>query len=550
MDYHPLNPAIRDILTAIRHRQSLEDVVALILDRSCQLADAVHGSFVKVDHDTSELLITCVHGPDWTPEKRGFVLKVGKGITGKVAETGIPYLCSDTARDPDYYPLFDFVRSELVVPVIVNDKIWGIINLDGMRPNAFDAETLATMRVFGELCAFAISIRWEMIEHERWQAHVLKNEKLAALGEVIAGIAHEINNPLTSILGHATLLSLRHKLEEDSSLQGILDETRRAADLVRSLLHFSRQDELEKLNIDVNEIVEAVVSLKQYQFRVHNISLELDLSRSPCPVLASPPQLQQVLLNLINNAIQAIPDERRDGFITVSTERQGERVEISVIDNGTGISDEAQKQLFDPFFTTREVGQGRGLGLTIAHSIAEQHGGGLRFNARPEGGTRFVMELPLAHGESDYELWKQAEKQTQSIPQIDMNEEPPAQSRVLVVDDEPLILETLEAFLRHSGMEPILARDGEEAIGHVRDSQFDAVLSDIRMPNMDGLQFFDAAVAHDKRYRERFVFMSGDLVRESTREFVSESGCPCLEKPFNMQQVLDLLQTKIIGQEV
>jgi len=560
VDYNPLSPAIRDILTAIRHRKSLEDVVALILDRSCQLADAVHGSFVKVDPDARELLITCVHGPDWTPEKQGLVLKVGEGITGKVAETGIPYLCADTSRDPDYYPLFDYVRSELVVPVMGDDRVWGIINLDGLEPNAFDANTLSSLRVFGELCAFAINLRREMLEQERWQARALKHEKLAALGEVIAGIAHEINNPLTSILGHANLLSLRHELLHDPSVQGILTEARRTADLVRSLLTFSRQDDLEKRIIDVCALVRSVSGIKQYHLRVNNITMEVDdCGHTPCPVRANAQQLQQVLLNLLNNAVQAIPEDRADGNIRVKVARRGEQVLITVEDNGIGISEEVQDQLFDPFFTTREIGQGRGLGLTIAHTILEQHGGGLSFDSLPAGGTRFTIHLPVAHDPTPEQTELGLADIQEGVPARDgaapaangngKRAHQPEGWRILVVDDEPLILETLEAFLSASGLRPELARDGSEALERLREHDFDVILSDIRMPGMDGLAFYTAARELNERYGRHFLFMSGDLVREDTRAFVAKSGCPVLEKPFQMHQLLELLAQRAGAEE-
>ncbi|MEM1060259.1 MAG: ATP-binding protein [Verrucomicrobiota bacterium] len=552
MDYNPLSPAIRDILTAIRHRKSLEDVVGLILQRSCLLADAVSGSFVKVDHDRRELLITSVHGPGWTPEKQAVTLKIGQGVTGKVAETGIPHLCADTARDQDYYPIFDEIRCELAVPVMGEDRVWGIINLEGLEPHAFDANTLSTLRVFGELCAFAISLRLEMIEQERWQTRALKSEKLAALGEVIAGIAHEINNPLTSILGHANLLSLRHELVGDPSVEGIVTEAHRTASLVRSLLTFSRAEDTERRLLDVNELVDSVIGIKQYHLRVHHIRMEVERAAEPCPVRANPQQLQQVVLNLLNNAVQAIPEERDDGRIRLAVSRRGEQVVLTVEDNGVGICDEAQDQLFDPFFTTREVGQGRGLGLTVAHTILEQHGGGVTFHAVPGGGTQFVVHLPVAHpdpadtqtelvlAEAPGEL--AAVEEEEIVGEETAPDAPEAAARrVLVVDDEPLILDSLESFLSEAGLEPVLARDGEEALEALRRQPADVILSDIRMPKMDGLEFYTALGELDPGYQRRFLFMSGDLVRNDTRAFVANSGCPVLEKPFHMSRLLELL---------
>lgn len=549
MDYNPIAPAVRDVLTAIRHRKRVDEIVELILDRSCQLCNAVHGSFITVDEPSQRLTITSTHGSDWTMEAQACTLKIGQGITGRVAQTGIPYLCRDTTKDTHYYSLFDYVRSELAVPVIVTDKIWGIINIDGLMPHAFDDNTLATLNVFAELAAFAITLRIELNEQERLQRHLIQSEKLASLGEIIAGIAHEINNPLTSILSNASLLTLnRGGLRDAASIHAILEESRRCAELVRNLLSFSRQEAGAKEIIGINEIISQVCSIKKYQLKVNNIKLVTETDPISYPIFVIPAQIQQILLNLVNNAEHAIPPSRLDGLVHIAVRRDGEQIKIRVRDNGGGIAPEVQQFIFDPFFTTKPVGEGTGLGLSIARSIAEAHGGNLSIETSSPQGTTFCLELPLA--------------MSPETPRTTAVNDPPAVTftapssttsggqscgRALLIDDEPLILEALADYLGMQHIAVTTMIDSRAALELLRKESFDVIVSDIRMPGLDGLQLYEQARAIDKRYATHFVFMSGDLVRETTKAFVASTGCICLKKPFTMESlhknILPYLQT-------
>lgn len=540
MDYNPIAPAVRDVLTAIRHRKRVDEIVELILDRSCQLCNAVHGSFITLDEANGRLTVTSTHGSDWTLEKQACMLKIGQGITGRVAQTGIPYLCRDVTKDSHYYPLFDYVRSELAVPVIVTDKIWGIINIDGLMPYAFDDNTLATLTVFAELAAFAITLRIELNEQERLQRHLIQSEKLASLGEIIAGIAHEINNPLTSILSNASLLTLNRGGQRDAaSIRAILEESRRCAELVRNLLSFSRQEAGDKEIIGINEIISQICSIKKYQLKVNNIRLLTETDPISYPIFVIPAQIQQILLNLVNNAEHAIPPSRLDGMVQLSVKRDGEKIKIRVMDNGGGIAPEVQQYIFDPFFTTKPVGEGTGLGLSIARSIAEAHGGNLSIESSSPAGTIFCLELPLAMSPetpkptavNDPPLVV-ANAQAQATSSADATSAPAG--RAILIDDEPLILEALSDYLEMQNITVTTMQDSRAALDLLRRERFDVIVSDIRMPGMDGLQLYEHARSLDKRYARQFIFMSGDLVRETTKSFVAATGCTCLKKPFTM----------------
>jgi two-component system cell cycle sensor histidine kinase/response regulator CckA len=537
MDSNPVAIAIREVLTAIRQRKRVDEILEMVLIYSSDLARAVHGSIITIDHKARKLVITATRGPNWTLEKQMHRLGLGEGLTGHVALTGKPYLCNETRVDPNYFPLFDNVRSELVVPIIVEEKTWGLINLDGLRPDAFDEFTLSNVTLMAELAAFAIKSRIDVTEQDRLQRHLIQSEKLASLGETIAGIAHEINNPMTSILSHAQLLTLhRGGPADEASIGTIVQEAKRTADLVKNLLAFSRKESKQREVVNAHELIKQAVNLKRYQFRVNNIQIVAEPTSDVLPVAVTTQQMQQVLLNLLNNAEQAIAKSGQPGIIRLDAKRQGERVVITVADNGAGIPVHVLPNIFDPFFTTKKLGEGTGLGLSIAHTLIENHGGTIYARSSP-GNTVFTIELPLSSGA----MLAPDARQTQPLPR------PPArqsvkQGRILVVDDEISIVDAISDFLDLQNITVDKANNGDDAVRLLEKGRYDAVISDIRMPGLDGPHLYEKAAAIDPDYRNRFLFMSGDLVRDSTQDFVSTLDCPCLLKPFPLQVLFQHLQ--------
>lgn len=537
MDTNPVAIAIREVLTAIRQRKHVEEILHMVLSYSSNFSNVLHGSIITVDHNAQKLVITTVRGDDWTLEKQLCQLGLGEGLTGHVALTGKPYICGDTRVDPNYFPLFDNVRSELVVPIIVEEKVWGLINLDSMEPDAFDESTLSTVTLLAELASFAVKMRFDLTEQERLQRHLIQSEKLASLGETIAGIAHEINNPLTAILSNAQLLALRRGGPADeASINAIVLEAKRTADLVKNLLAFSRKESKKREVIGVNELIKQAVNLKRYQLRVNNIQLTFEPCEISHPVLVNVQQMQQVLLNLINNAEQAISKiDDRQGVILIEGGRRGNMAFITVTDNGNGIPPHVLPFIFDPFFTTKGLGEGTGLGLSIAHTLIENHGGTISARSEP-GNTVFTIELPMARSP---QLAPES-KETRPLPL------PPRRSqqvgRVLVVDDETAIVEAICEFLNLQNIATDKANSGHEALKLLDQNRYDAIISDIRMPGIDGPQLYERAGEIDPAYRNRFLFMSGDLVRDTTQSFVSSLNCPCLAKPFALQLLFEHLE--------
>jgi CheY-like chemotaxis protein len=246
--------------------------------------------------------------------------------------------------------------------------------------------------------------------------------------------------------------------------------------------------------------------------------------------------MQQVLLNLLNNAEQAIAKTPHPGIIRVEGGRRGDTVFITVTDNGNGIPAHVLPFIFDPFFTTKNLGEGTGLGLSIAHTLIENHGGTISAKSEP-GNTVFTIEMPMARSPN----MPKESKETQPLPAP-----PPRRSkhlgRVLVVDDETAIVDAICEFLDLQNITTDKANDGAEALKLLGANRYDAIISDIRMPGVDGPQLYEKAVEMNPAYSSRFLFMSGDLVRDSTQGFVSSLNCPCLAKPFALQVLYQNLE--------
>jgi len=541
MNQEPVIQAIREILEAIQAKQPLEEVMQLILRWACTITDSVHGSFITIDHADKSLRITSVYGPDWTDDIRNRRLRLGQGITGRVAATGKPYLCHDTAQDPNYITWFSYVRSEMTVPVYLQKEIWGIINLDGLKPNEYNETSLNQINLFAQLAASAIDLRLKWDLEQRMQAELLQAEKLATLGKLIAGIAHEINNPLTAILGGASVLAYDiENPEHKETLEAIAHEAQRAADLVKNLLAFSRRQSGNMQVCAINDIIRDTCGLIRHQLKLKNIRLTVGTPDLSPLVKVNSLQIEQVILNLINNAEHAIEMEgRSDGNITVEVEEDQDSVTIHIIDNGIGMPIEVRESIYDPFFTTKEVGKGTGLGLSIAQGIIQAHGGKIICSSGLHAGASFTVTLPRANEEiaETKPLPAKNSVGSTSPPEI----APTNRLRILLVDDEELIRSALSRFLKTYHYDVVTAQDGQEGLAIAHKESFDFIISDIRMPRMNGLEFYRGMLEVDRIYRQRFIFMTGDLISTDLISKVRETPCPCLEKPFSFERLLELL---------
>ena len=364
------------------------------------------------------------------------------------------------------------------------------------------------------------------VHHQLAQA-----EKLAALGQTISGVAHELNNPLATILSWAERLA--ESPADDKTRRGlevILKESERAARIVRNLLTFARKRQSTRMMVDVNEIVGETLQLRAYEQRVHNIVVAAALAPGLPQVFADGYQVKQILLNLMINAEQAMLAAHGRGMLTVRTshDADADSVVIEVNDDGPGMNEETQSKIFDPFFTTKEVGKGTGLGLSVAYAIAQEHGGRIWVRSRPASGASFFVELPVA-GER---------RGTFREPPTPIAVDAFKGLRALVVEDEPALGTAVAEALADAGFVVDRAADGEEGLTRLSESTYDLIVCDLKMPRIDGMQFYRAMAAATPALARRVIFVTGAVAGTEAERFLEETGCRWLAKPFRLGDLL------------
>jgi two-component system NtrC family sensor kinase len=370
-------------------------------------------------------------------------------------------------------------------------------------------------------------------EEKQLQQQLIQSEKMAAIGQLVSGVAHELNNPLASIAAFAQLLMVEGTLspQQRHSTDVIASEARRAARIVHNLLTFARQHKAEKVFADVNRIIEDTLELRAYELNVRGIALVRDLEPQPPETMVDIYQLQQVILNLLTNAQQAMADvDRPHHRLTVRSRAIGEAIRIEVEDTGPGVPAEALERIFNPFYTTKPTGSGTGLGLSISLGIITEHGGRIWAEAAPAGGARFCIELPRcgAPGESQPSAHVQVPA---PVPGL----------RILVADDELPIRTALERLFAIGGHHVTAVGSGGEVLDRVEQDYFDVILLDIRMPDISGKQIFERWSQDNPALIERVIFLTGDIVSTDLQRFLSDSGRPFLSKPFDFQSILSVL---------
>ena len=375
-----------------------------------------------------------------------------------------------------------------------------------------------------------VSERRKLEDRGRDLSHqLLQSEKMAALGQTVSGVAHELNNPLATILTWAERLTARD-VDADTrrGLETILSEAERAAKIVRNLLTFARKRNTTRALVDVNAIVRDTLALRSYEQRVSNLSTIDALAGGLPQVFADPHQVKQVLLNLVINAEQAMLAAHGRGTLVTRSwyDDEAEMVMLEISDDGPGIPEEVQTKIFDPFFTTKAVGKGTGLGLTMAYAIVEEHGGQIRLRSSSEGASFFVS-FPAAAG-------------PRRPPAPTVPPPPPATagSSVLVVEDEPALATAVTDALKDAGYRVEHAGDGQAALERVRSERFDLVICDLKMPRLDGPAFFRVLSKEQPTLARQVVFVTGDVAGTDAERFLTESGCRWLPKPFRLTDLL------------
>jgi signal transduction histidine kinase/BarA-like signal transduction histidine kinase len=495
-----------------------------------RLFEAVHeGVYIgTIDSGSSETIAANPH------------LKLIFGYPGEANEPAIRPFDPDRFVDPQARAA---LLERLTSDGAINDYLLRLRRADGnpvwvevtARAEPVDADAGDCCRI--EALVRDVSERKKLDDETRDLYHqLLQAEKMAALGQTISGVAHELNNPLATILSWAERLSQRSNLEEPvrRGLDTILSESERAARIVRNLLTFARKRQTTRAMVDVNQVVRETLALRAYEQRVSNIDVIDALAAGLPQVFADGHQLQQVLLNLVINAEQAMLAANGRGTIVVRTWHDAERdaVILEINDDGPGIPEETQPKIFDPFFTTKEVGKGTGLGLTVAYAIVQEHGGRIRLESKAHAGASFYVEVPVSG--------RKMAPEADARAKLPASTDSVAGAAILVVEDEAQLANAVVDALTDAGYVVDHAADGEEALARIEERAFDLVICDLKMPRMDGKTFYASLLSTSPKLANRVVFVTGDVAGTDAEKFLEDSGCRWLGKPFRLG---DLLKT-------
>jgi two-component system NtrC family sensor kinase len=358
---------------------------------------------------------------------------------------------------------------------------------------------------------------------------------MSAVGRMVSGVAHELNNPLTVIMGN-TELAKRRLIAKGGDPKEIefLDKLHQHGDrcrrIVANLLQFARQERPTLESTKLNQLVEQGLQLREYELQTRNVELVREFDTADPIVCADSNKIIQVVLNLLNNAHDAIREAARPGMILIRTAVKGNQVALEFLDNGTGLRE--PERVFDPFYTTKEIGQGTGLGLSVCYGIIEEHHGTIHAENWDQG-ARFIITLPLGEG-------CRAAAPEQAPVAVDTTGR---KHHVLIVDDEAPLAELQVTFLTDLGVDASGVHSGEAAIAHIRRHQTDLVISDVRMPGkIDGIQLYEWIQRNRPELRHRFIFISGDMISMNAGEFFLKSTAKRIQKPFDWDEYSGLVQ--------
>lgn len=362
---------------------------------------------------------------------------------------------------------------------------------------------------------------------------MVANSRLVAVGEMAAGVAHELNNPLTAILGFSQL-ALKQTVDPvlRKDLESIAHEAERAGHIVDNLLGFARSHSGRGDRFDAAASLQKVLDLREYECRVNNIEVVTYFDPETPITRADVHRMEQVFLNLLGNAIQAIGDGPGKGSVTVGLVAIDGLIRISITDDGPGIPEEVLPHIFEQFYTTKPVGQGTGLGLHICREIVQDHGGEIRVESHTRRGTTFVVEIPIVAVEEPPEQQPARPAQPQSYAML----------RVLAVDDEPVITDLLTRILTGLGHEVDTAGDGAEALRMINLSDYDAILLDVKMPGLGGPDVLRCIEGLRPEITDRVLFITGDTVSPNTQAFFRSRDVDVLHKPFSLEELRKRLQ--------
>jgi signal transduction histidine kinase/HAMP domain-containing protein len=548
--------ALNDMVEMAARIPRIEDLLSHVLERTMRAVSASIGSIMLLDRERQTLRIAVGRGLQDTG--RGPVeVKVGEGIAGRVVEMGEAVVVEDIEKDPRFGMTNDpryGGGSFICMPLRVAERIVGVVNLakkeiapgttgvfsqtDLQFLNAlatYTAYAVDNARLFEEAQQAAQRLQ-DVVEDQKLrltlaQQQMIQAAKLSALGELVAGVAHELNNPLTVLVGATDILEQQTSDDIKEYVRMIRESTDAARHIVRGLLTFGRQMPLERRHVTLDDLIEKALGLTAADLRLESVKVEQDMATDLPPVWADALQLQQVLVNLVTNAKQAMAEqptaERR---LRIATRALGpDRVQISVEDTGPGIPAEVLPKIFDPFVTTKGSA-GTGLGLSISYGIVREHGGQLTANSRPGRGATFTIDLPVGTAPADAQT---------DIASGGLNGK-----RILIVEHDQAVQKILLEHLEPSGCTALTVARADEARQQLREG-VDLVVADYNLDGVDWLDLLRQAEALGATVGHRFIFITVGPVGPEVDAALRRAGARLLYKPFTGEQFLDAVRDTI-----
>ncbi len=470
-----------------------------------------------------------------TVDRDGAILFVNRDVLGVSAEEAVGMSAYDYVP-PGYR---DMLRERFDLVLNTGDALsFEIAAIGSNGSTSWYATRVGPIKSADQVDSLII-ITTDITDRKRAEERLQETSRLVVVGELAAGIAHELNNPLAAVTGFAQLLMMRDLPGPIAEAVGkIFSEAERAAKVVHNLLAFARRHEPEKRYIDVVAVLERVLALKAYNLRVNNIETKTQFVPDLPKTMADEHQLTQVFLNIVTNAEQAMEDVTGGGTFSVAASRSGEKIRLSFSDDGPGIRPEHLGRIFDPFFTTQDLRKGTGLGLSRSYGMVHAHEGEIWAESALGQGATFYVELPIVE------------------PKMEPNERSESSlspctegKRVLVVDDEPLITEIFYKALTRDGYIVDVTEDGEEAWRALHRNPYDCIIMDLKMPGISGKELFYRLEQWDEALARKVVFLTGDTLSDDSQTFMESTGNRSLNKPFTLEELKRNIQDCVTNQQ-
>lgn len=517
-----------------------DDVVKIIPDHVAEITDARAVWIMLFNPELQVLKIVAARGIS-DSSMLNLALRPGEGALGEVFQQEKIIFLPDIRKNPSLggeWTKSAEVVSMVGIPLIVKGKAIGVMALYSpawVKEGQIKQDRLDFLSTIASQVAIAIAntqlysdLEQKVTELKRLQGQLIQTEKLSAIGELVSGVAHEINNPLTSVVGFTQLLLETAENPRDREfLEKIFSEAMTCSEIIRNLLTFARRHPAEKSYNDINEILRKALELKMYQLETDGIEVVEKLDPDLPLALVDPHQIQQVFFNIINNAHQALVEKKKSKDdllrLTIISERKKEEVMISFQDTGPGISPDVLPKVFEPFFTTKEVGVGTGLGLSISYGIVKEHGGEILVENRLGEGVTFIVALPLDG--------RGKEKQPKGGL---ANQSPFAGKKILIVDESASVQEMCAYILRAEGLHVERVAKAKTALERLRLNRSDLILIDLNMTDGDGPAFYQALLKEIPDLSNKVIFSANHEPTDEMIAYLNERKLPLLMKPFSI----------------